>query len=86
MYEIHQTDNCNISYILDSLHNIKLDEYISSSEIEQLQGLISILKENIHEKHKSDVIDKESVTLTNWSIDKIKSIADRITSFEIWTI
>ena len=52
MYEIHQTDNCNISYILDSLHNIKLDEYISSSEIEQLQGLISILKENIHEKHK----------------------------------
>lgn len=77
MYEIHQTDNCNISYILEYLHNIKLAEYISSSEIEQLQRLISILKENIHEKRKSDVIDEESVTLTNWSIDKIKSVADR---------
>ena len=76
-YEIHQTDNYNISSILDSLHNIKLEEYISSIEIEQLQGLISTLKENIYEKRKSDVIDEESVTLTNWSIDKIKSIADR---------
>lgn len=56
---------------------VKLENYLSKEEVEAFESLIDKLLISISEKKTNKWIDEKSIKLTNWSIDKIKSIADK---------
>lgn len=67
---------------IEKLLNIKLDKiqlsnYLSSSEINSLEVLLNKLIENISNTRFKDWKKVNAVKLSNWSIDKIKNIADK---------
>jgi hypothetical protein len=78
--ESHQIDNKNISAIFRDLYKIDLKKYLNDIEIDQLNLLIKKLKNNIHQQWQKDLIDKYAVHLANFTINKIKQIADKNTN------
>jgi PHP domain len=78
-YESHKADFLSIRDIKTAIENIQLSDYIDDSKIGQLNELISLLKDSIFRKRKGDVAEESAVMLTNYSINKIKAIADKNT-------
>lgn len=74
---MHKKDKTNIVEIDHLIKDICLHEYLSKEEAESLQLLISTLQTRIRSKRVADLIVKHSSALTNWSIDKIKELADK---------
>ena len=78
-YESPKADFLSIRDIKTAIENIQLSDYIDDSKIGQLNELISLLKDSIFRKRKGDVAEESAVMLTNYSINKIKAIADKNT-------
>ena len=75
-YLIHKTDKTIAENLENSLKSMNLEEYLTTTDSEALMKLISQLSEAVISKRESDVIAEYASRLTNFSIDKIKSIAD----------
>lgn len=76
-YNKHKQDRESIEEALKSIKSIEIEHYICAAESVELQRLLSILESSIWEKRKEDVVNKEAVKLVNFTIDRIKSLADR---------
>ena len=77
---IHKQDKKLINNIEKSLKNISLSEYLSEEESLNLKGLIEKLALSIQRYVTEDVVASETVKLVNFSINKIKEIADMNTN------
>lgn len=77
-FDIHEEDTKSFIQALTQLDKIEWNEYLSEEQILLLEELLISLHSSIIEKRKEDLIDKYSSELTNWTIDKIKTLADRI--------
>ena len=73
----HKHDKTNLDNIIQLLKTIDLQEYLSGNETEQLNSLIRTLQVAVQSKRERDLISQYSSSMTNWSIDKIKALADR---------
>lgn len=76
-YEIHKRDRKRIQQAFSEIKAVDFEEYLIPENIELLRDLLNKLKDLILEKRESDLIGEHSYKLTNWSIDSIKSLADR---------
>ena len=76
-YNMHKRDKESLTEVILKIKSIALEQYITERDKIHLLKLLSILKESIASKWKTDWIDKEATRLTNYSIDKIKMFADR---------
>lgn len=76
-FDIHKKDKERFSQAFEKLEKIEWKEYVSEEEIQLLEQLLISLRDSIVEKRKIDLIDKYSSELTNKTIDKIKTLADR---------
>lgn len=76
-YYKHKQDRESIEEALKGIRSIELEHYISATESVELQKLLSILESSIQDKRKEDVVNEEAIRLVNYTIDRIKSLADR---------
>ena len=76
-FESHKNDVDNVRRIENILNNMDLCEYLHPEAVSALKCLISDLKENAYIKRVDDFIDEKASELTNYSIDRIKAIADK---------
>lgn len=76
-YNIHKDDKNSIDKIFISMRSIMLKEYISEEKTVKLRDSLNTLKNEILSKRKADLIAQYSSKMTNNSIDKMKSLADR---------
>ena len=72
----HKKDNSAIASIEQQLENITLEEYLSNREKDDLLRMIGALRSSIRKKRIQDLSNEKAVDLVNYSIDKIKSLAD----------
>lgn len=63
--------------LIEGLGDIEFDRYLSDTEVENLKSLFNKLCSNINQAKIENWNEHNSLKLTNWSIDKIKSIADK---------
>jgi energy-coupling factor transporter ATP-binding protein EcfA2 len=78
--DIHIKDKKNIDNLLKYKKKIDINEYLNEEDSKKLEALIKKLQENIYIKRLDDLIDEETVELVNFSITKIKEIADKSTN------
>lgn len=78
--ELHLADKKTIDDINRGIREINLDEYLTEEEGQHLRALITKLKESIYQCRRNDLIEEYSVHLANYTINKIKEIADRSTN------
>lgn len=76
-HDIHKSDKDSIDKIISLVQTIDLQEYLSDGENKQLQFLIRKLQTTALAKREADLIAQYSSKMTNWSIDKIKALADK---------
>lgn len=76
-YSKHKQDWESFKEAQKYFSSIEFEHYVNSSEVVELQKLLSILKLRIWEKRKEDIVNQEAINLVNYSIDRIKSLADR---------
>lgn len=67
----------NIGIVLSNLDKIPLDDYLTTEDVSALRKLIYKLAKSIEDKRDMDWVDSQATHFTNWSIEKIKSIADK---------
>ena len=80
MEEVHKKDKKNIVTVMKFLKKVNLKEYLSDVDSKRLKELIDKLQKSIQNKRLDDLIDEEAVRLVNFSINKIKEIADKSTN------
>lgn len=73
----HKNDFSSINEATKHLDNINLTEYIDTEDLETFNAIISGLSSEINRKYAADIVDVCSYKLTNFTIDKIKEIADK---------
>lgn len=76
-YNMHKQDRESIEEATKGIRSIELEHYISVAESVELQKILSVLESNIREKRKEDLVNEEAIRLVNYTIDRIKSLADR---------
>ncbi len=64
-------------FTVSNFQKINFKRYLTEQEYEHLQTIISLLCDRIDLERQERWIKDKSTKLTNWSIDKIKSIADK---------
>lgn len=64
-------------FVASPFFKVKLDNYLSETEVESLEILIDKLLASVSKRKIDKWIYEKSIKLTNWSIDKIKSTADK---------
>ncbi len=69
-----------IKKISNDIDKIQLEDFLNEQEINQLLTIINILKDRLKDKCQGNLIEKYSIDLTNYSIKKIKQLADAKTS------
>jgi len=72
-----RADYGHITKIQDELSKINLNTYLTTENIESLEKSISLLVSSISKKFSAALVEKEAIHLTNYSIEKIKSLADK---------
>ena len=77
-YEYHKSDKEDIAKIVEKLQKMDLPGYIDSADAETLIRIITSLSEIVSNARLKDIIDENSVHLTNFTIDRIKSLADAV--------
>jgi len=78
--DLHKEDKKSIDVIYRDFDGINLEEYLNEDDSRQLRELIGRLKTSIYDHRRNDLIDEQAVHLVNFSINKIKAIADRSTN------
>lgn len=78
-YDAHISESQAINEISINLRKIAIEDYLSPSECENLRKLISQLLKKIYTCRRNDIAEEIAVRLANYSINKIKEIADRNT-------
>lgn len=76
-YRIYQSDHKKIREMCETIKNIDISMYLSQEEVQNLQSILERLEIVNRENLKHDIIQIEAVQLVNYSLAKIKSIADR---------
>ena len=78
-YDLHISESQAISAIISDLRRIAIEDYLSPEECKNLQRLISEISQKIFTCRRNDITEETAVRLINYSINKIKEIADRNT-------
>lgn len=78
-YSIHANDYRYITTAIECIDKIQLSKYLSHPDISAFQDQLSLLKNSIRQKFKSDVIEQYAHRLTDFSIERIKLHADKNT-------
>lgn len=78
-YEEHKTDYRSVGGASSSLGDVEVANYIGADDSILLHKLVNKLKDAVFMIRKQDVFEENAVRLTNYSIDKIKTVADRNT-------
>ncbi len=76
-FNMHKDDYSSINVIVDDVSSINLSEYINQESSVQLKDLLAVLYKNIKKAYSNDLVDIHSTQLANFSINKIKQIADK---------
>lgn len=76
-YTDHCSDRKNIKQLIKSFTKLNLNLYLPEEDISHLHKLLSKIEQNNYDLLSKDVIDIKSVEITNYSLEKIKNIADR---------
>lgn len=76
-YDVHRDNRNSINQIFTLVQNIELQEYLSEDETTQFLCLIRNLQNNVLSKREADLIAHYSSKMANWSIDKMKALADK---------
>ncbi len=74
---LEQDYNTIKDFLNSDFKEISLEDYITEEEKQSLLRLIQRLVESIGAQNLKQWREDKSIELTNWSIDKIKSIADK---------
>ena len=75
-YDIHKADKEKMNSIIHSIQGMKLDEYICDDDCNELHRILTELQNAIQQRRENDLLLEYASKLTNYSIDKIKGIAD----------
>ena len=78
-YDAHISEIAAINSVHANINKIALEDYFLPAECAQFQKILSELKEKIYRSRRNDVASETAVRLTNFSINRIKEIADRNT-------
>ena len=78
-FEQTQKDYNTITASIKKIAQIKLDTYLSDKELTLLNDMLKRLEERIKERLTSYLFNKITIQLLNFSIDKIKELADKKT-------
>lgn len=76
-YSLHRNDYHSILEIEKNYEHLDINRYLDDEDSEYLIQLMEKLKSNIKKTYQDDEIDILSTRLTNYTIDRIKQIADR---------
>lgn len=76
-FEVYNADNKRISDAQANLNSLNLSMYLLKDDIDKFQAIFNKLVEINKSKLLTDLIQIEAVHLANFSIEKIKSIADK---------
>ena len=76
-YETHANDKKIIDKITVELQDIEIKEYLPDDEADHLLALMEHLQSNLILQRKKDLIMQYSSNMTNWTIDKMKALADK---------
>lgn len=72
------SDYKNMKDFLDSsFSKINFSRYLSKKEIDELESLLQCLQDGIENEKAETWKNENTIKLANWSIDKIKGIADK---------
>ena len=77
-YDIHKVDKVKIDDSVRLIDGINIEEYLDDNDRLTLLKLLVKLRKNINSKREEDVISEYASRLTNFSIDKIKGVADLV--------
>ncbi len=78
--EVHASDKVCIDRVISEIGKICISDYLSKEETGQLISLLKLLRERIYDCRINDLVDSYAVHLVNYSINKIKRIADKSTN------
>ena len=76
-FATYSSDRTNIKKLLKLFDNIDCKLYLDNSEVSLIKKLLAKIENKNFDLLSKDVIDSKSTDLTNYSIEKIKNIADR---------
>lgn len=76
-YASYNSDRKSIKQLINTLKSISINLYLDDNDISLLYNLLSKIEQNNYELLSKDIIDINAVKMTNYSLEKIKSIADR---------
>lgn len=75
-YRQHSRDYKSVKEILTKLQNIDIQNYLGADQ-KTFSELLLRLRDTIYLAFKQDVIEQQSLQLTDYSIEKIKNFADK---------
>lgn len=76
-FEVHKQDNEAVSLAVNKLRKITWDEYVAEAEKETILHMLELLERRVSEKRIEDLTEQYAIELSNFTIDKIKQLADR---------
>ena len=76
-FTTYSSDRTNIKKLLKTFNSISYKLYLDNNDISLIEKLLTKIEQSNLELLAKDVIDSKSTDLTNYSIEKIKNIADR---------
>lgn len=79
-YTVHECDMHRITNVVKDIDTIKLEQYLTKEEAIELHLLIEKLNCSIRGQRCEDLIDENSIQLINFTINDIKSHADKSTN------
>lgn len=77
---VHASDKDSIDRAISEIGKICISEYLSEKETGQMLSLLKLLRRRIYGCRINDLVDSFAVYLVNYSINKIKGIADKSTN------
>ena len=77
---VHASDKDSIDRAISEIGKICISEYLSEEETGQMLSLLKLLRRRIYGCRINDLVDSFAVYLVNYSINKIKGIADKSTN------
>lgn len=76
-YTLYSSDRKSIKQLIKTLKSINCELYLDDNDISRLNKSISKIEQNNYKLLLRDIIDIKSTEITNYSLEKIKNIADR---------
>ncbi len=73
----HKTDKESIGEAIQNIQSIDLEYYMGENEVSVLKELLTALESKIYAKRQKDIINETAIELVNYTIERIKSLADR---------